>query len=249
MISAVVLTKNEEKNIIDCLEGLAFSSEIIIIDDNSSDRTVELAKKIKAKVYTRPLDNNFSSQRNFGLEKASGEWVLFIDADERVSSLLRDKIIQSTSQQINQYDGFYLKRCDVMWGKKLEHGETASIKLLRLARKNSGQWEGKVHEVWKVKGRVGELRYPLLHYPHQTVTEFLEEINFYTDLRAQELYMQSIHVYWISIVLYPVGKFIYNYIIRLGFLDGLTGLVIAIMMSFHSFLTRGKLWLLWQKRT
>ncbi|MEK7502101.1 MAG: glycosyltransferase family 2 protein, partial [Patescibacteria group bacterium] len=188
MISAVVLTKNEEKNIVDCLESLSWCDEIIVVDDNSEDRTAEISKKFSAKVFIRNLNSDFSKQRNFGLEKASGDWILFVDADERVTPLLRKEIIQSTNNPINQYDGFYIKRKDFMWEKELKYGETGNVVLLRLARENKGEWEGKVHEEWKVKGSVGEFKNSILHYPHPTISEFLKEINYYTDIRAKELF-------------------------------------------------------------
>lgn len=251
MISAVVLTKNEEKNIVDCIESLSFCDEIIVIDDNSNDRTVELAKRTGAKVFTKDLNNNFSSQRNFGLDKAKGEWVLFVDADERVSPELAKEIKEiirlSKSLEKNTI-GFLIKRFDYMWGRELEHGETGNINLLRLARKNTGKWEGRVHEVWKVGGNIAILTNPLLHYPHQTVSQFLQEINFYTDIRAKELYDKGIKTHWWQVLIYPKAKFIFNYFLRLGFRDGLPGLVFALMMSFHSFLVRAKLWLLWKKQ-
>ena len=256
MLSAVVLTRNEEKNLVDCIESLSFCDEVVVIDDNSEDRTLEIAKKLKAKVFSRLLNGDFASQRNFGLEKAKGEWVLFIDADERVTPSLRDEIsklvagaiTQLTNHPITQYDGFYIKRSDFMWGRELKHGETGSMRLLRLARIGGGRWEGKVHEVWNVKGAVGQLQQPLLHYPHQSIASFLEEINLYTDIRAKELYQKGVRVHWWSVILYPKAKFFLNYILKMGFLDGLPGLIFAILMSFHSFLVRGKLWLLWQRR-
>lgn len=240
MITAVVLTKNEEKNIVDCLESLKFCDEILVIDDNSEDRTEEIAKSFNAQVIKHSLDNDFSSQRNFGLEKASNDWVFFVDADERISDILSKEIIYATSR--SKYNGFLLKRNDIIWSKKLKHGETGQINLLRLARKDSGKWEGKVHEQWKVNGELGTLSNPLDHYPHQTITEFLKEINYYTDIRAKELFSKGVEVKWYHVVLYPKAKFIVNFFLRLGFLDGPQGFVFAIMMSFHSFLVRGKLW-------
>ena len=245
MISVVILTKNEEKNIVDCLESLSWYDEIIIIDDNSEDRTLEVAKKMGAKVFTRSLDNDFSKQRNFGLEKADGDWVLFVDADERVSKELREEI-QSSIKKDNS-DAYVIKRTDSIWGKKLKYGETGNIVLLRLARKNKGKWEGKVHEEWKIEGRIDTLKNHLDHYPHPTVSEFLSDINFYTDLRAKDLFEKGIKSNFISILVYPTAKFLSNYFLKLGFLDGIQGLVLALMMSFHSFLVRGKLWHLWNK--
>lgn len=250
MLSAVVLTKNEKENIKDCLVSLSFCGEIIVIDDESSDKTAEIAEKYGAKVFSRALNGNFSSQRNFGLEKTSGDWVLFVDADERVTPALQKEILKLISSQIlleQNLCGFYIRRVDFLWGRELKHGETGNTKILRLAKRNSGQWQGKVHETWKIKGRTSELTNPLLHYPHKTIKEFLEDINFYTDLRARELYMTDIQVYLPSIIFYPLGKFLVNYFLKRGFQDGMPGLILAMMMSFHSFLVRGKLWLLWQK--
>ncbi len=248
LVTAIILVKNEEDNIEKCLRALRWYDEIIVIDDNSTDQTREIAEKMGAKVYQHALNNDFAAQRNFGLEKAKHEWVLFVDADERISDTLASEIILRITRAESGESGFYVKRIDTMWGKELRHGETGDIKLLRLAKKNAGKWERKVHEEWKVKGKIGELQNPMLHYPHQSMTEFLKEINFYTDLRAQELYDKRVRVNGLDIVLYPKGKFIINYFLKGGFLDGMPGLIVALLMSFHSFLVRGKLWILWERK-
>lgn len=249
MISAVVLTKNEEKNIIDCLESIRFCNEIIVIDDNSTDRTLDLVKRFdkKVKVFKRDLNGNFSLQRKFGVEQTTNDWVLFIDADERVGSGLATEIKENVIPN-SEYGGFLIPRIDHMWGRKLKHGETGNIKLLRLFNKQKGDLKGVVHETWETRSKVGFLTSPIQHFPHPTISEFLREINFYTDLRAKELYDQGKKVSWISIILYTKGKFIVNYFMKLGFKDGMPGLVHAMLMAFHSFLVRGKLWLLWQKK-
>ena len=247
MISVIILAKNEEKNIADCLKTIKWCDEIIVIDDNSIDNTAEISKKLNAKVYQRSLDD-FSKQRNFGLSKANSEWILFIDADERVSDGLifeiSNKIHQWADKIENSYSGFYINRTDVLWGQQLKYGETGSIKLIRLARKNRGEWKGKVHEEWKVTGKIGSLKNPIIHYPHQTISEFLKEVNWYTTLRAKELFDQKVKVFFWSIIAYPIGKFLLDFIIKKGILDGQRGLITALIMSFHSFLVRGKLWLM-----
>jgi len=247
MISAVIITKNEEKNIGRCLDSVSWCDEWIVIDDLSQDKTIDIAKKKGASVFTHTMYDDFSEQRNFGLEKAKGDWILFIDADERVSSALWYEIMQHTSESIADTIGYYVKRQDTMWGRILKHGETGNVILLRLAKKGSGKWEGRVHERWNIQGRTQILRNPLDHFPHSTVADFLKEVNFYTDLRAEELFKNKTKSNWFSIIAYPKAKFIVNYFFKGGFLDGLPGLVVALMMSFHSFLVRGKLWLLWQK--
>jgi glycosyltransferase involved in cell wall biosynthesis len=245
MISTVVLTKNEEKNIKNCLQSVKWCDEIIIVDDCSDDQTVKIAKKMGAKVFSRRLKGDFAAQRNFALRQAQGEWVLFVDADERVPDQLAAEIKQAIENE--KVNGFFLKRQDFFRGKRLQHGETASIRLLRLGRKGVGRWQRRVHETWEVRGELGELKEALFHYPHPTLTEFLEEVNFYSSLNAQEFLRKGKRAGLIQIIAYPPGKFLQNYIFRLGFLDGTPGAIVALMMSFHSFLTRAKLYLLWKK--
>jgi len=134
-----------------------------------------------------------------------------------------------------------------MWGKELKHGDSGNIKLLRLFNKTKGMLKGRVHETWETKSEVGVIQNPILHYPHPTIKEFLEEINFYSDLRAKELFEKRIRTSFFSIILYTKGKFVKTYFIKRGFQDGTEGFLHAVLMSFHSFLVRGKLFLLWQK--
>lgn len=142
---------------------------------------------------------------------------------------------------------FLIPRKDFMWGKMLAHGETGNIKLLRLFNKKNGKMVGTVHETWQTQKAVKTIQNSILHFPHPTISEFLREINFYTDIRAQELFNAGKKAKFVSIILYPKAKFLNNFFIKRGFLDGIEGLVHALLMSFHSFLVRGKLWQLSQK--
>lgn len=257
-LSAVVLTKNEEKNIERCLKSVRFCDEIIVVDDCSKDKTIDEVYKVKnsiklkgLKVFQRCLNGDFSQQRNFAMEKARGEWILFIDGDEEISDKLQKeivKVIYHKFQIVNskQVKAYYIKRRDFFWGREVKHGEAGSVKLIRLVRKNSGRWEGKVHEKFKVQdsrlSEVGSFNHHLYHYPHPTVKEFLREVNFYSSLRAEELYTQGEKTNLFEIVFYPTAKFFVNYFLKLGFLDGPVGFVYAFMMSFHSFLVRAKLY-------
>ena len=246
MISAIVLTKNEEKNIEACLKTLNWCGEVIVIDDYSTDKTVALAKAGGAKVFSHHLGNDFAAQRNFALRQAQGDWVLFVDADERVTPALRVEIM-SYELRVTSYAGFNLKRTDFLGGRWLKHGETANVKLLRLGKMRAGQWQRKVHEFWKIKGDIGELKNPLLHYPHQNLDDFLRHINFYSTLHAEALYEQGVKPGPWRIIVNPLGKFIANWIFKKGFLDGTSGFVMALMMSLHSFLAWSKLYLRWKK--
>jgi len=240
MISAVVLTKNEENNIKACLESLKWCDEIVVVDEYSVDKTTKLALKMGAEVYYNDSGSNFAFQRNFAMHLAKNDWVLFVDADERITPALRQEIY---NLQFTIYNGFYLNRKDFFLGKWLNYGETASVRLLRLVKKGSGEWQRRVHETFRLtQGKASELKNPILHYPHPNISEFLESINIHTDLHSQVLFEGGKRTNLFEIIFYPIGKFCLNYFWRLGFLDGIQGLIMALMMSLHSFLARAKLY-------
>lgn len=245
MISAIILSHNDETVIERTIQSLAWCDEILLIDDYSMDNTVELAKKHKIKVYQRHLEDDFAAQRNFALTKAKGDWILFVDSDEVVSKALAQEIRRSMEIDCA---GFYIKRQDRLFGKVLRHGETGRVKLLRLARKRAGTWTRPVHEVWEVKGLVGTLDNSLDHFPHPNVAQFIDEINHYSSINARYLYAQKIAVPLWHIAAYPAAKFFVDYVWYRGFADGTAGAVVAGLMSMHSFLTRAKLWLLWHRK-
>lgn len=245
-LTAIILAKNEENTIIDCIESLGKVDEILIIDDNSTDRTIELVNSLKLsnlRIINHELNDDYARARNFALSQAKSDWVLFIDADERVSDGLRKEIKQVLENNSN-YDGYYILRTDFFLGQQLLYGETGAIKLLRLGRK--GKWMGKVHEVWNISGRTTSLNHPLYHYPHQSIRIFIETINRYTTLRAQELFQKKVKTSAIFIILYPTAKFFQNYILKRGYKDGTPGFIHAMIMSLHSFLVRAKLYSLWK---
>ncbi len=251
-LTAVVLTKNEEKNIERCLKSLDFCDEIIIVDDCSTDKTVEqvhkvckVIKSVKYSIHQRKLNNDFAAQRNFGLSKANNEWILFIDADEEVSKELKKEIVSLLHGSIVKENAFYLRRRDYFWGKELKHGEVSQVRqigLIRLIRRDSGKWMGTVHEVFHTASKVGQINGFLNHYPHPTLKEFINDINYYSSIRAEELFNRGVKTNIFEIIFFPFGKFIYNYFLILGFLDGPAGFTYAFMMSFHSFLVRAKLY-------
>jgi len=244
MISGVILTHNSH-SVEKTLQSLSWCDEIIVIDDFSSDDTVSKVKKYTDKIFERHLNDDFAMQRNFGLKKAKYPWIFFVDSDEIVSDELKNEIIQKIEN--TDVQGFYVKRRDFMWGRELKHGETGNIKLLRLGKKDSGEWERPVHEVWNIQGNVNSLQSPLRHYPHPDVSQFLNEINRYSSINAEYNISQGKRVTVFEIGAYPLGKFIVNYFFKLGFLDGTAGIIMALMMSLHSFLTRGKMWELQRK--
>lgn len=247
-LSAVVLTRNEERNIARSLESVDFADEIIVIDDNSTDSTINIAEDLGAKVYIRSLNKNWGEQRNYGLEKAKGRWVLFLDADEYITNKLKNEIIQLVGNPLNKDSGYFLIRKDIIWDKQLKHGESGKKRLLRLAKKSAGQWARSVHEYWKIKGKTRELNGTIVHKPHQSIGEFIRQVDLYSGIHAKENSREGKRSSLVKIVIYPPAKFVYNYIIRLGFLDGTEGFLVVAMMSLHSFLAWSKLWLVQRQK-
>lgn len=223
MITTVILTPDPKKVPQKTLDSVSFSSEILFI----------------------PVKGDFSQVRNDAMEQAKNDWILFIDSDEIVIKQLGVEITDVISK--GGKGAYYIKRRDYFWNTELNWGETYSARtkgIIRLVKRNSGKWVGKVHETFQSKGETGSLKNYIDHYPHQTIAEFLQSINEFSTLRAAELHKKGIRTNVIELLLYPFAKFWYTYLFKLGFLDGPAGFVYSFMMSFHSFLVRSKLHLL-----
>lgn len=216
-------------------------------------------KNLTIVTLDQPDITDFSAARNRFLREAKTDWVLFLDSDEKLSPALEKEIQQAVSHKPYAADAYFIPRLDTFLGKELRHGETGNAKFIRLGRNNFGNWIHPVHEVWSpVRARrdapagssakIGSLKNPMLHTPHTTISSFLTKINKYSSLDAKYRFEQGKYSSLFHIAIYPYAKFFQNYILRLGFLDGVPGMIMAIMMSFHSYLTWTKLYLLWHKK-
>ena len=242
MLTAIVLVHDESDCLPKCLQSLDFADEIIAIVDNPTPAVTSILKSAKIRTIHHALNGDFASHRNFALTQISSEWVLFVDADEIVSTQLAQKI--SFAIQKPEVNGYLIHRVDYMWGHRLKYGDLSSVYLLRLARTNSGIWVGRVHETWQITGQVESIDADLIHTPHPSMADFLHTINSYSSIRARELYDSHITSSIWQIIFFPIAKFIYLWLFRQGIRDGIYGLIHALTMSFYSFLVRGKLYLL-----
>lgn len=238
-LTTIILFQGESQ-VLAAIESTLFASEIIIVHDClSGEENVKILRKYITRVrIIHQKMNSFSAQRNFGITHAKNEWIFFLDADEIVSKKLEHEILKAVSSK--KFSAFMVRRIDYLWGKKISKGELLNIYLLRLGKKSFGKWTGMVHETWVGKEAVGRIAEPILHMPHQSMREFLYEINKYTTIRSEELVAYRTKVNVLSIIFYPFSKFILNYFFKLGFLEGNRGFIISMMMSFHSFLVRSK---------
>lgn len=233
-ISAVLLTR--DKIISDIiLEGVRFADEILVIID-SEDQGGGTKSTGNITYYFHPLNNDYAAQRNFALSKAKGDWVLFVDDDEIVSPAL-GKEIQNIDQSTN-FEGFYLPRIDVVFHDRLLHGETGNTQIVRLGRRKSGKFQRKVHEVWQIKGRLGVLNNPLYHIKDNFVSEFIPRISQYAPIDSFSLSNESKPFTLWRLFVLPPAKFVRNYFVNLGFLDGYPGLFQAYLMSVQSLSVR-----------
>lgn len=205
-------------------------------------------KNLSIITLQQPAITDFAQARNQALSKAKTPWVLFLDQDEVLTPQLLKEIEQEINNPSNPYSAYLLKREDTFMSRTLRHGENGYLRHLRLAKKDYGRWLRPVHEVWVGQGRVGKLNHPLLHNPHLSISGFLAKIDHYSSLEAEYRYHLKKKSGLLKILFYPALKFKLNYFLRLGFLDGIPGLIMAIMMSFHSYLTWTKLYLLWHKK-
>lgn len=239
-ITGVVLARNEEKSIKTALESLHFCSEVLVIDDGSTDNTIKYAKELGATIIKLPVSKSFANARNTAMKHATNDWILYIDADEQVTPELATEIQMCKGDK----DAYLIPRRDYFWSTELHWGETRTARtkgIIRLVKKESGSWVGMVHEVFACFGNQGKLSGFINHIPHQTVREFIREINKYSSLRSVEMRANSHSVSVFELIFYPFGKFIYTYFIKLGFLDGAPGFVYSFIMAFHSFLVRSKI--------
>lgn len=252
-ITLLLLTKNESQNISQNFNWLGDCSninQIVCVDDFSTDDTLANFKKLSQKFpkikfdfYQNHLNSNFSKQRSFALSKSTNDWIFWLDADE----IPQPPLINFLNNFEKTHFNYSFLRHDIFLGHPLHHGETANQHFLRLFNKNYGRFLHPVHEIWQSKKPVFSTSLVINHFSHPNLTEFLQKINFYTDIRANQLFSQNTKTNIFQILLYPTGKFIQNYFFRLGFLDSTPGIIMALSMSFHSFLVRAKLWKLWQK--
>jgi glycosyltransferase involved in cell wall biosynthesis len=251
-ISLLLLTKNEQDNLQEWgtwIHNLSVVNEIVVVDDESTDNTLKLLKSFKCKnldinIFKRKLENNFSDQRNFGISKCQNDWILFLDPDE----IPTDKTISYINKlNLKKGEDYSFKRNIIYLNHTVSHGQCLNDLPIKIFNKNEGKFVNPVHEIWESSATTIDTFQIINHYSIKSLYSFLQKINLYSSIRAQELFEQKHHPHLWEIIFYPKFKFLELYFFRLGFLDGTAGIILSLSLALNSFLVRSKLWHLSQK--
>lgn len=229
-LSALIITYNEEKHIKEVLQDIDFADEIIVIDSYSTDNTVEIVNTFpKAKLIQNKFID-YSSQRNFAIECAENPWILFIDADERFTDELKEEVIE-TIQLPKAFSAYLFYRTFIFEDQKLNFSGWQTDKIFRLFQKDKAKYvtERLVHEKLKVNGKIGKLKHKLIHFSYTDYESYKSKMVSYGKLKAIEEYSKGIRPNFYHFYLHPAYKFLYQFIIRLGFLDGKKGVIICYL--------------------
>ncbi len=240
-LSVTIVTLNEEKNIRDCLESIKWADEIIVVDSGSTDRTLEICREFTDMLYINPWPG-MNEQKRLAAEKATNQWILNIDADERITDELKKEICDILKNPA--FDGYRFSRKNYFLGRWMKHGGWHPDYVLRLFRKDAACYKGiDPHDKVIIKnGRAGTIKAPLLHYTYTSLSQYFARQNSYLTEAAIERFKNNKTVSPFSIPFRMIWKFIETYILKRGFMDGFHGLIAAMGAAFSTYQKYAKIW-------
>ena len=240
-IAALVLTYNEEDYIKECLESIKWVDEIVIIDSYSSDETIKIARNYTDKVYKKEFFS-FSEQRNYGINKIKSDWILSIDADERVSDELKNEIQREINKNINKV-GYKIPFHNHFLGKWIKYCGWYPDYHLRLFKRGKGDFgNNKVHEEVNITGEIGKLTGYINHFSYDNLSEFISKTDYYTNLAAEEMYEKNKKFKLIDLIIRPFWRFFKMYFLKKGYKDGSYGFILSSLYFIYGFIKYAKLW-------
>jgi glycosyltransferase involved in cell wall biosynthesis len=238
-ISAAIITKNEESQIEECIKSIVWADEIVILDSGSTDKTIEIAEKFTDKIYYKKWEG-FAPQKKHALTLVNNEWVLSLDADERITEELKNEIMQV---DLNEFDGYVIPRDNYFLGKCITTcgwGRDSQLRFFKNTK--TSVTDRLVHEGFVVNGKIGLLKNPIIHYTYNSIESAISKINHYSSLQTMEVYKSKGRVSGFTIIAHGAASFYKSFIALKGFKDGIHGLCIAIIDSLTTFLTYMKIW-------
>lgn len=239
-ISAVIIAENEEELIGAALDSVSWADEIVVVDGGSSDGTIQLCKDRGARVLEHAF-TSFVEQKNFAVRQATHDWLLSLDADERVTDQLAQEI-QALNRSGFVAAGYRIPRISYYLGRFIRSTAWYPDHQLRLFDRRRAQWEGRwVHESVRVDGAVGTLKGEILHHSYENISDHVERLNYYATLAAKQMWESGRRGGLVPALVFPPFVFLKNFVLKRGFMDGMVGLFISIMNSFYVFLKFMKL--------
>jgi glycosyltransferase involved in cell wall biosynthesis len=242
-LSVVIITRNEEGQVRECLESCAFADEVVVVDSFSTDRTVDICRDHTVRVIQEQW-RGFGRQKNFAIEQAKGPWIFNLDADERITPALRAEIEAITAADEPQPAGYYVARRNYFGDRWVRHCGWYPDYNLRLFRKGAGWFnERAVHEAVELTGhaRAGYLRHPMEHYTYASISDFMERLERYTTLAAEEAFQAGRRGGLLDLTLRPPFTFLKMYLVRRGFLEGSFGLTLSGLYAIYTYVKYAKL--------
>ncbi len=242
-LSVLIIAKNEEDMIVPAIESVLWADEVIVLDTGSTDKTATVSKKAGATVYSYTKGKSFSDWRNKALTLASSEYVLYLDADERIPTKLRDEIL-NVIEESPSATYFAIPRVNVILGKELTHGGWWPDYVKRLYKKSAlKKWHGKLHEEPVVEGEIAHLKNPMRHIKHESFAQMIEKTNNWSEVEAKLMFDAKHPPMTIMLFASAMAReFWYRMIVKRAFLDGKEGIMFAIYQVYSRFISYAKLW-------
>ena len=240
-ISVVITSYNSQEKIENCLKSVSFADEIIVVDGSSIDKTLEIAKKYRSKIFVRPNNPMLNVNKNFGFSKAKGDWIFSLDTDERITPELAKEIKEKIGNSVN---GYWIPRKNIIFGKWIEHTGWYPDYQLRFFRNGKGKYEEEhVHEMIKVDGKIGNLNGHILHYNYDNVLQFIQKTGIvYAPNEADQLLKKGYIFDWRDSIRFPLKEFLSRFFAREGYKDGFHGLVLSMLMAFYHLVVFAYIW-------
>lgn len=240
-VSVYVLTFNNRRTIENCLKSLQWADELVVVDSLSTDGTVEICKRYTERVYQRPWTNH-RDQYQYAADLTTHQWIMFVDADEEVPPELVEEIRNELNGSHPPYDGYLIYRRTYYLGRWIRYGGWYPDCEIRLYRRDKGRWEGGLHAKVVVDGKVGVLKNQYLHYTYRDISDQIQTIDRYSKIAAEDMAQSGEKFSLFKLVFHPPFRFVKEYLFKLGFLDGLPGLIIIVSTMFYVFIKYAKLW-------